>query len=85
MEAEWEWKSILMKLGVIVGVFVAFDMVRYYKQQKHKELINIKKEILIQQFNDESKEIDSGVTLNDYIKIRLNQIEDDESGFEELK
>jgi len=85
MEAEWEWKSVLIKLGVIVGVFVAFDMVRYYKQQKHKELINIKKEILIQQFNDESKEIDTGVTLNDYIKIRLNQIEEDESGFEELK
>ncbi|EAR84415.2 DnaJ domain protein (macronuclear) [Tetrahymena thermophila SB210] len=84
-DQEWAWKSIILKLSIIGGVFVAFDILRYYKQQKHKELINLKKEILTSQFKDESKEIDNGLTLNDYIHIRLNQIEEEESGFEEAQ
>lgn len=81
---EWAWKAVIIKLGVIAGVFVVFDALRYYRTQKHKQLIDLKKEILVAQFQDNSSTIDEeGNTLNDYISVRIAQIEQEDSGFEE--
>ena len=40
-EEEWAWKSIFYRIGIILSIYIVYDLYKYYKSQKHKDYIEI--------------------------------------------